>query len=142
MSCGCSAPKPDMSPAAIMCGACPRRVGFVSCSVDGKPLLSRPCPLGKHPDTQGRVRWLWIRWYGVPAPLRWHGLAGLYSHTLGIGANVDWRALPGCGCVVWLKDRWVRLTAPNREPASYGSGTANHLSGSGTPVVPPPTSQP
>ncbi len=107
MSCGCSRPTVDLSPAAIMCGACPRRNGFVDCSVDGKPMLSRPCPREKHPDAIGRVRWLGIRWYGVPAPIRWYGSAGLYAEVCGLGANVKWRDLPGCGCIVRLKD-WTK----------------------------------
>ncbi len=111
MSCGCGKPAPDLSPAAIMCGACPRRRGFIECRVDGKPMLSRPCPKGKHPDDVGRVRWLGIRWHGIPAPIRWYGLAGLYAKTLGIGARVKWRDLPGCGCVVRLKDLWVKGTS-------------------------------
>lgn len=56
------------------------------------PAKPKPCGgCGKAPT----LRWLGLRWYGTPAPLRW----------------VLPKAHPrvrGCGCVVAIKDWWVR----------------------------------
>ena len=110
MACGC-APNPHLQTNAVMCGACPRldRSDLTTCTIDGQPACSRPCPRGKHVGTDGSLRWLWIRWYGVPMPLRWWGAAGLYYEALGVGAKVNWKALPGCGCVAKLKELWLAV---------------------------------
>ena len=45
-----------------------------ACSLDPKPAIVRvtlrSCPIGRHPDDQGRVRWWGVTWRGVPAFLR------------------------------------------------------------------------
>lgn len=47
------------------------------------------------------VRWLWVRWMGVPAPLRW---------LMNVGSDGRMtRNLKGCGCSVRLKTLWLRL---------------------------------
>lgn len=51
------------------------------------------CPLGRHADALGRVRWLGVLWYGVPKPLR------------------RGRELPGCGCPCLTRDLWNALLA-------------------------------
>lgn len=90
MSCGCGTKKKyvkeqgDRIPtAAALCHVCPRAEhdpvnawvrGAVVCSIDGVPVLNHvmlsSCPLGKHPDGSGITRWLGIRWFGLPYPLR------------------------------------------------------------------------
>lgn len=83
---------------AGMCQTCPRarytaRGSAVLCLVDGKPVVSRchagGCPIGRHPDERGRVRWMGLLWRGVPWPVR-----------LKLPAHIR---LPGCGCVDSLK---------------------------------------
>ena len=112
--CTCST-SPDAQVAALMCGVCPKlaREGpgaFVTCTVDGAVSCSRPCPRGRHPGDDGRLRWLGVTWYGFPWPLRWWASAGLYVETVGRGrAIADWFALPGCGCIKPLKDLWGRV---------------------------------
>lgn len=97
---------------AILCHFCPyvehtsdgpwTGVG-VACTVSGKPVdhhiqsCHPTCPVGKHPDPAGLVRFAWIRWYGVPRFLRW---ALAYRLT---------GAVPGCGCIYRLKNLWLRL---------------------------------
>lgn len=77
----------------------------VACTVDGLSVDShvtscRPsCPKGKHPDENGMVVFMGIRWYGVPAFLRWLLVFRLTG------------AVPGCGCVAYLKDLWLRAKA-------------------------------
>jgi len=66
-----------------------------------------PCPLGVHPDPDGIVRWFGLRWYGVPYPVR---LAMVYD-----GQIKRAKDLPGCGCIVALKqltERWKRRAEP------------------------------
>lgn len=92
--CGCKASADRRRTDAGMCAACkwstPER-----CTLDGERFrrtvrpIGKPCPLGRHSDAEGKVRWLGLRWYGVPAPLRWFKLRG--------------RRWPGCGCIVPLK---------------------------------------
>ena len=96
--CGCKASADRRRTDAGMCAACkwstPER-----CTLDGERFrrtvrpIGKPCPLGRHSDAEGKVRWLGLRWYGVPAPLRWFKLRG--------------RRWPGCGCIVALKDAWA-----------------------------------
>lgn len=73
--------------------------GGVACTIDGVPAsraLSRPCPRGRHPDRQNVVRWMGVRWYGVPMPLRiWLRIAHPRHPRI-----FRW---DGCGCVVVLK---------------------------------------
>lgn len=75
----------------------------VTCTVDGLSVEThctscRPsCPVGKHPDLNGMVRFMGIEWYGVPAFLRWLLVFKLTGNV------------PGCGCVRVLKDLWLRF---------------------------------
>lgn len=98
---------------AAMCASCPNHVtddtGSVSrCGArlnasiringEASEWWSRgECPRGRFPDADGVVRWSGVRWYGVPAPIRWW---------------LRWRnpvhpkpsSFPGCGCIKRLKD--------------------------------------
>ena len=80
----------DVMTAAAMCESCPHS-WLESCTVDGKPLVNHAhaidCPKGRHPKN-GVVTWLWVRWYGVPLPLR------VLIFRFG---------LPGCGCIKFLR---------------------------------------
>lgn len=131
MGCGgCNVIDRDTT-AVFMCLSCEhaRASRFVSCSIRGRPLVSqvcggvlksdapmaRPaartpgacsreqsdCPRG--PDSRGLVRWFWMRWRGVPAPLRWvlsdPDLCGLLGHDR--PAAIE--DFPGCGCIDRLK---------------------------------------
>lgn len=51
-------------------------------------------------DRRGRVRWLGIRWKGLPEPLRWRLRACGVRHP---------DRLPGCGCALWAKQAWLRV---------------------------------
>ena len=81
--------------AEIVCLLCPHSGGAEgrACRLDGRQLvhvtLNRSCPKGKHPDADGRVRWLGVLWRGVPWPLRWRLPKGVKP--------------PGCGCLDALK---------------------------------------
>jgi hypothetical protein len=115
MSCGCSKDpiyeKAMRATRGAMCVACagpdastcPMTGSLVSLHVRGKP-----CPKGRHPNREGILTWLWVRWFGTPFPLR----AWLWTCHY---SDRDWAAfrwqLPGCGCVVALKTRWERMKA-------------------------------
>src|SRR5262245_21550550 len=97
-----------------MCQVCPfarrdsqdpwglRGGGAVECTVSGRSVASHvlsgspSCPLGMHPDRRGILTYVWVRWAGVPAPIRW--------------AMAWWTRGPleGCGCIVTLKLAWNR----------------------------------
>lgn len=108
MACGCS-----QSPEAIAstrtnaarCGMCiyathgPDAInqGAVLC-YDGVPIVGRTaCPRGYFGD--GFVRWLGVKWYGLPAPMRWFLWAMKRTHPAS-------RSFSGCGCSVRLKSAW------------------------------------
>lgn len=104
MSCGCKSNQDRRRTAAAMCVACPRSgiiQGVRICTESGRTTIShtdaQDCPIGRHPDKAGIVRWRWLRWYGVPMPLRWKIKDRLT------------KPLPGCGCVKPIKDLWLRL---------------------------------
>lgn len=80
------------------------------CTVSGEslgehiPLHTRDCPLNRYPDDDGIVLWFWIRWHGVPYPIRlWIRLThSKHPHP---------RSFAGCGCVVSLKRAWGSVLA-------------------------------
>lgn len=101
--------------AAAMCHTClrakrrwrgPRGVESVECRVSGKRVLlhimNEPCPLGKHPDKDGVIRWAWAKWVGPPMPLRWILWAFTPNHR-----PPSWYA--GCGCLVRLRALTARI---------------------------------
>ena len=108
MGCECGEPVVQIAPSqrrsrAVMCDCCKHSDGL-QCRKSGfgaLVIVSAPkaiCPIRRHPNENGVVRWLGIEWYGVPAPIRWRVKKHL-SGTLG-----------GCGCIRRLKDLWVRIT--------------------------------
>lgn len=117
MSCGCGRRKIEPRQAererGAMCHLCPMAerdtlepwaIGAVRCTISGLQIqehtvAAAPCPLGMHPDAQGLVRWAWLIWYGVPDPIR----LALANRLTG--------PLPGCGCVKYIKDIYVKESA-------------------------------
>lgn len=114
MACGCQANLVLVDPGAraAMCDTCPRVARAkgvdgiargVRCTVNGADvgsLVMRPsatCPRGRWPDATGVVRWLGVRWSGVPMPLR-HRLEQRYGRAVRLSA---------CGCVAGLKRFWI-----------------------------------
>jgi hypothetical protein len=91
---------------AAMCGLC---IGGTRgpCPETGRDAAEMVrdggCPLGRHPDGRGIVRWQGTEWLGVPAVIRWawpvlrrlHGLPALTG------------PLPGCGCHAASKAAWL-----------------------------------
>lgn len=64
----------------------------------------------RHPEGD-IIRWLGLRWYGVPAPLRWFlRLLIAVRRVRPLTGPLD-----GCGCIVALRDRWDALRARLRE---------------------------
>ena len=105
MTCSCSAPSPSTATTerAIICTCmCRKRVAYSGCLVNGRPLIENvmrgECPAGRFPDTQGRVRWLGIMWWGIPAPIRWTSCTRLGREITGLPWKIA--KLPGCGCAV------------------------------------------
>lgn len=83
------------------------------CPRDGEAIgaklvpVTYSCPRRRHPDADGIVRWLGVRWYGVPMPLR--ALAWLL-HARGTRPLREYvRTYAGCGCVKVLRDFWDRI---------------------------------
>ena len=116
MTCGCAyAPSPttQTTERALVCAACPERIGFTSCTLSRKTLAQiitkDECPLGRFPDAQGRTEWIGVSWIGVPAPIRWAASTWLGRKILGLPfrpANV-----PGCGCIAAWKRWWTRAAS-------------------------------
>lgn len=111
MGCSCtSGVAGDNGQAAIaaMCQTCPKakrgRAGAaIACTLNGKAVesivtMGHPCPLGRHPDADGRVRWLGADWLGVPEPIRWRLVWDLGREP---------RGLVGCGCLAAVKASWA-----------------------------------
>lgn len=101
----------DTRACAVMCMLCPERQGDI-CTVTQltvSTMMRQGCPRGHHPDSPFDItlQWLGLRWYGVPAPLRWtmRLLAALRVVRPLTGP------LAGCGCVAPLKDRYERVRA-------------------------------
>lgn len=109
MSCGCNAKQTTdgvrRSRAAMCCvcrwggwnaRTCRRDGASVSLRVRGKDAT---CPRGWH-TTDGLVRWMGLRWYGVPYPVR------VVLAVLAESPHVSVKAaeFDGCGCVKALKD--------------------------------------
>lgn len=105
MGCGCTSKPagPDLS-AVAMCLVCPNRDGPIQCTIDGRPAIGRRCPLGRHPDEGGVIRWAGLEWYGVPYPVRWAIRRRWFRRLVGGGASIASASLPGCGCYKPLKD--------------------------------------
>jgi len=103
-----------------MCQTCPKAIrsargSAIACTLNGKAVesivtMGHPCPLGRHPDADGRVRWLGLEWLGVPEPLRWRLVWALGREP---------RGLVGCGCVAAIKGSAV---GPILEPWMEGVG--------------------
>jgi len=100
---------------AAMCAACSRSVRTTdaggelwSCTVSGRPLADHivrraRCPLGRHPSCKtGVLRWLGVRWYGVPMPVR---LALWACHA----RHPRPSRFTGCGCLARAKDLCVSI---------------------------------
>lgn len=112
MACGCgtapvsatTAPSTHVATRAAICQLCPHaerdaRHGATACGRTGQPIVAlvvraAACPVGRHPDAAGDVRWFGVRWHGVPEPLRWRLVWMLGREP---------RGLVGCGCVARLK---------------------------------------
>lgn len=101
MSCGCGRGLADMRVPAAMCHLCPYAEhgpsawvdGAVACTVDGKPVAGRQaCPRGVW--SGGLIRWLGVKWRGVPMPIRWV-MRAVY--------RVPLRKWVGCGCLDGVK---------------------------------------
>jgi hypothetical protein len=116
----------------------PARAGMLeSCTLAKRPttqcITSGQCPANRFPDERHHVTWKFVRWYGAPHLIRlrlvhawrwqrlqrqlaraWCSIA--YGRRLPAGpmqpvprlsaAN----KLPECGCVVVLKNAWVRVS--------------------------------
>jgi hypothetical protein len=112
--CGCGGDQNRERTNAAMCAACPAlgrkmwgpgREHWVTqavCTVDGRAFDLRgqraaewPCPKGWHADERGMVRWLGIRWRGVPYPLR--------VRLRRWGVEFKRGPLPECGCMDRVK---------------------------------------
>lgn len=82
----------------IICASCKHADDHAACTIDGHPIgwhvQGGKCPKGKQADANGHVRWLGVKWMGIPKPVRWWN-----NRT----EKLRWDEVPGCGCVVWLK---------------------------------------
>lgn len=87
----------------IICGSC-KHLRRDTCSVSGMPYqvhtVGFECPKDKQADDNGHVRRFFMRWVGIPAPVRW------WKAWRG---DRRWLSSPGCGCIVWLKRLWIKV---------------------------------
>lgn len=121
MTCGCQTKHVDFTATrAAMCQTCRAatrnaRGSAVTCTIHGKSIISvadasNACPLNRHPNREGRIRWLGLEWLGAPEPIRWRLVWALGREP---------RGLVGCGCVAALKASSV---GPILEPWLEGIG--------------------
>lgn len=100
MSCGCKQPTVGSGVAITSCAVAalfPAACAYVA--KGERPYPPRWC----HVDADGSVRWLGVRWYGLPYPLR----VFLWIKYRDRWAWRHVRQLPGCGCIARLKDIWT-----------------------------------
>lgn len=107
--CGCKDTPADVLTKAARCHLClysehlPDAVnqGATLC-YDGVPIVGRSvCPRGYF-DSTGIVRWMGIRWYGLPIFMR----VFLYLFKRSHPKISSWNS---CGCVVVIKDFWTKF---------------------------------
>ena len=122
MGCRCRTPQAaDLTASrAAMCQTCrhakrSEKGSAVACTINGREVIAlahepESCPAARHPDGDGRVRWLGLEWLGVPEPLRWRLVLALGREP---------RGLVGCGCVAALK---ASAVGPILEPWMEGIG--------------------
>lgn len=122
MGCRCRTPQAaDLTASrAAMCQTCrhAKRAATgsaVACTINGREVIAlahepESCPAARHPDGEGRVRWIGLEWLGVPEPLRWRLVLALGREP---------RGLVGCGCVAALK---ASAVGPILEPWMEGVG--------------------
>lgn len=113
-----------------MCDTCLRGAGprgrVVGCGHAGEPVILYisgrvVCPWGKHPRKDGTIRWLGVRWHGVPYPLRLVVWARARTHPRP-------SSFGGCGCVVELKSVWniIAAAARGRRRGPVTRGALSH----------------
>lgn len=114
MGCGCGKkasepvkPSEAQRQRQAMCYGCEHaeRESLTVLSCEGLPIAHRVvggmCPLNRFPDRENIVRWLGVRWYGVPMPIRLWAWATHPKHPRP-------GTFSGCGCVKVLKDAATR----------------------------------
>lgn len=115
MPCGCSNVNASaMRDQAAVCHFCPIAehapnafvTGAVACTIGGR--IAVECPR-KYFDGSGVVRWLGVRWYGLPYPLRLMLWAFHPKHPRPSSYS-------GCGCLVWARDLWERAVSSSKVP--------------------------
>ncbi len=128
MSCGGCRVLDHERAGGLMCLTCEyaRETGFVSCSINREPIAvklgctgelvspaNRVCPIGLDPDDEGVVRWLGLRWIGVPMPRRW-----LLKRPLRWwwGTAPVTQGIEGCGCILALKIMWESFKRRMQRP--------------------------
>ena len=107
-SCGVSLPIIYLERAA-MCRVCPERQSVGPGDLGWCPLVGAGvglalegglCPIGHHPGSDGKLKWLGVKWRGIPYPVR------LWLRVRHGTATGKW---PGCGCVDRLKTICERM---------------------------------
>lgn len=91
-----------------MCTCDPTEAGITACAV----AMIAPGWCTVYAD--GFVRWLWMRWNGLPWPLRLV-LWACYRKRGWTWAKV--RSLPGCGCIARLKAAWLAVASISGRPS-------------------------
>ena len=95
---------------AVMCLTCPSlSLTETHCLVSQEPvwlhIMGKPCPRLRHLQ-DGVVRWLGMRWYGVPWPIRVWRWRKSKKRWIDFG-----RQFVGCGCFKWPKDLYENALA-------------------------------
>lgn len=98
-----------------MCVCDPTEAGITACAVAA--IAPRWCTV----YADGFVRWLWMRWIGLPWPLR---IALWWRHRDRGWTWAKVRALPGCGCIARVKGWWLAASSILGRP-SPDSAKAN-----------------
>lgn len=98
----------DTAERMAICRACPHNMENRFCNKAEQPLLhivtgtlKIDCPLGKHPDKDGKVKYIGLTFNGVPDPIR--RLVDREAETKNAKSWV--RFFKGCGCLSAIKEK-------------------------------------
>lgn len=116
----------DARARAVRCHLCPHGQaiqGLTICTINGDTIgyrelhqPQRTCPLKRWPDESGKVRWLGMKWRGLPWPLRIR--IALEAAVRSFRKRMEETRYPGCGCHDRIKSLIERIRKARKREAT------------------------